>query len=133
MLRDLTCPKCGAPITLESAEQRIVVCSFCNATSMVEADAQSAPQLKLQTAAKDSTKSSTAPAVEGTSLWKDAWRRLLKNKIAVFGMIVLAVMVVLVSIGPIILRMVTGITADYIPANGDLIKSFPPSLAHPMG
>jgi oligopeptide transport system permease protein len=48
-------------------------------------------------------------------------------------MIVLGVMVVVVSIGPPILRWLTGITPDYIPADGDLIKSFPPSLEHPMG
>ena len=128
MLRDLSCPKCGAPVTLESVDQKIVVCSFCNASSVVEIDAQKEPQLKLERSDKDS-----APAVSGTSLWKDAWRRLLKNKLAVFGMIVLGLMIVLVAVGPVILRMVTGITADYIPANGDLIKSFPPSLQHPMG
>ncbi len=71
--------------------------------------------------------------IKGASLWQDAWRRLLKNKLAVFGMIVLAVMVVLVSVGPYILRWLTGITPDYIPADRNLIKSFPPSLAHPMG
>ncbi len=71
--------------------------------------------------------------VKGASLWQDAWRRLLKNKLAVFGMVVLAIMVVLVSIGPYILRWLTGITPDYIPADSNLIKSFPPSLGHPMG
>ncbi|PYS85660.1 MAG: hypothetical protein DMF70_04165 [Acidobacteria bacterium] len=29
-----------------------------------------------------------AELVVGSSLWRDAWRRLLKNKLAVFGMIV---------------------------------------------
>jgi oligopeptide transport system permease protein len=128
MLRDLSCPKCGAPVTVESADHGVVVCSFCNASSVIEIDAQKEPQLKLERSDKDS-----APAISGTSLWKDAWRRLLKNKLAVFGMIVLGVMIVLVAIGPVILRWLTGITADYIPANGDLIKSFPPSLQHPMG
>jgi oligopeptide transport system permease protein len=71
--------------------------------------------------------------IKGTSLWRDAWRRLLKNKLAVFGMIVLAVMLVLVTVGPVILRWLTGVTPDYIPADGNLIKSFPPSLQHPMG
>src|SRR5687768_2653349 len=71
--------------------------------------------------------------VKGTSLWKDAWRRLLKNKLAVFGLIVMAIMVVAVIIGPAIIRWTTGFTADYIPADADLIKSFPPSLQHPMG
>ena len=74
--------------------------------------------------------------VKGTSLWKDAWKRLLKNKLAVFGLIVMAIMVVAVLIGPLIIRMTTGFTADYIPSNidnGALVGSFPPSAQHPMG
>ncbi|MCU1289627.1 MAG: oligopeptide transporter permease [Acidobacteria bacterium] len=71
--------------------------------------------------------------VQGTSLWKDAWRRLLKNKLAVFGLVVMVIMVIAVIIGPAIIRWTTGFTADYIPPEGDLIKSFPPSLQHPMG
>jgi len=71
--------------------------------------------------------------VKGTSLWKDAWNRLLKNKLAVFGLIVLAFMLVAVIIGPSIIYWTTGFTADGIPADGDLIKSFPPSRLHPMG
>jgi oligopeptide transport system permease protein len=71
--------------------------------------------------------------VKGTSLWADAWKRLLKNKLAVFGLIVLALMVVAVIVGPWIIRSTTGFTADYIPSEGDLIKSFPPSWQHPMG
>ena len=71
--------------------------------------------------------------VKGASLWRDAWKRLLKNKLAVFGLVVLAIMVVAVIIGPTIIRWTTGLTADYIPSEGDLIKSFPPSLQHPMG
>lgn len=71
--------------------------------------------------------------VKGTSLWKDAWRRLLKNKLAVFGLIVMVCMVIAVTIGPAIIRWTTGFTADYIPPEGELIKSFPPSLTHPMG
>jgi len=71
--------------------------------------------------------------VKGTSLWADAWKRLLKNKLAVFGLVVLGIMIVAVLIGPAIIRWTTGFTADYIPADGDLIKSFPPSAEHPMG
>ncbi len=71
--------------------------------------------------------------VKGTSLWKDAWKRLLKNKLAVFGMIVIAFMVVAVIIGPPIIYWTTGFTPDYIPSDSKLIKSFPPSLQHPMG
>jgi oligopeptide transport system permease protein len=71
--------------------------------------------------------------VKGASLWSDAWKRLLKNKLAVFGMIVLAFMVVIVIVGPWLIRVTTGYTADFIPAQGDLIKSFPPSREHPFG
>ena len=71
--------------------------------------------------------------VKGTSLWRDAWRRLLKNKLAVFGLVVMVIMVIAVTIGPAIIRWTTGYTADYIPSEGGLIKSFPPSLDHPMG
>ncbi len=74
--------------------------------------------------------------IKGTSLWKDAWKRLLKNKLAVFGMIVLGIMVVAVIIGPSIIYWTTGFTPYYIPSevgNGELVNSFPPSLQHPMG
>ncbi len=74
----------------------------------------------------------TEPA-RGTSLWRDAWKRLLKNKLAVFGMIVLVLMVIAVAIGPAIIRWTTGFTYDFIPPTSDLVKSFPPSLEHPMG
>jgi len=78
--------------------------------------------------------------VKGTSLWRDAWKRLLKNKLAVFGLYVLAFMAVAVIFGPYIIYWTTGLTADYFP-KGDLIKSFPPfqapdgsfSWTHPMG
>lgn len=75
----------------------------------------------------------TIQITKGASLSADAWKRLLKNKLAVFGLVVLVGMVVLVSIGPPILRWLTGITPDYIPSDGDLLNSFPPSLQHPMG
>lgn len=71
--------------------------------------------------------------VKGASLWRDAWRRLLKNRLAVFGLIVLVLMVIAVVFGPPIISMTTGITADYIPSEGELIKSFPPSSQHLMG
>ncbi len=74
--------------------------------------------------------------IQGTSLWKDAWKRLLKNKLAVFGLIVLGIMVIAVLIGPAIIRWTTGFTADYIPSDvgiGELVASFPPSWQHPMG
>jgi ABC-type dipeptide/oligopeptide/nickel transport system permease subunit len=71
--------------------------------------------------------------VKGASLWRDAWKRLLKNKLAVFGLIVVALMVVAVIVGPFIIRITTGYTYDFIPPEKELIKSFPPSFKHPMG
>lgn len=80
--------------------------------------------------------------VKGTSLWRDAWRRLLKNKLAVFGLVVV-ILITLASItGPTIIKRTFGFTPDYIPT-GDmkLVRSFPPfkgpdgefSWKHPMG
>jgi oligopeptide transport system permease protein len=71
--------------------------------------------------------------IKGASLWKDAWKRLLKNKLAVFGLIVITLMVVAVIIGPAIIKWATGYTFDFIPPDGNLVKAFPPSLTHPMG
>ncbi len=79
--------------------------------------------------------------VTGTSLWRDAWRRLLKNKLAVFGMIVVAIITVASIIGPFVIQKTTGYTPEYIPSDASLIKSIPPlrspdgsfSWAHPMG
>ena len=80
-------------------------------------------------------------AIVGTSLWKDAWRRLRRNRLAIFGMIVVSIVVVASAIGPPIIRHLTGYTYDYIPADSKLIRSFPPftapdgsfSWTHPMG
>ena len=86
----------------------------------------------------------SAPAAElvvGSSLWRDAWRRLLKNKLAVFGLIVVAVIVVASVIGPSIIQRATGYAYDVIPKESRLNKSFAPfrspegrlSWTHPMG
>jgi oligopeptide transport system permease protein len=79
--------------------------------------------------------------VVGTSLWKDAWRRLRKNRLAVFGMVVVGVVSIASLLGPPLIRYLTGYTYDYIPSDVTLIKSFPPftapdgsfSWTHPMG
>jgi oligopeptide transport system permease protein len=81
----------------------------------------------------------TGQIVAGTSLWKDAWRRLLKNKLAVFGLIVVGFMVLATLIGPFIVKKTTGY--EYFTINSDMIKSLPPfrteagefSWTHPMG
>jgi oligopeptide transport system permease protein len=80
--------------------------------------------------------------VRGTSLWRDAWRRLLKNKLAVFGLIVVALITLASLAGPAVIKRTHGFTPDYIPTNDiRLIKSFPPftgpngefTWTHPMG
>jgi len=79
--------------------------------------------------------------VAGSSLWRDARRRLVKNKLAVFG-IVITILIVLASlVGPGIIRRATGYTYDLIPKDATLNKSFAPfrgpgggiSWIHPMG
>src|SRR5882672_5327019 len=52
--------------------------------------------------------------IAGTSLWRDAWRRLLKNKLAVFGMIVVAINTVASLLGPFVIKKLTGMTPDLI-------------------
>lgn len=80
-------------------------------------------------------------AVKGSSLWRDAWRRLLKNRLAVFGLIVVTFITVAAVVGPFVIKQLTGVTPDYIPSEAALIKSLPPFTApdgsfswkHPMG
>jgi oligopeptide transport system permease protein len=80
--------------------------------------------------------------IAGTSLWRDAWKRLLKNKLAVFGLIVVAVITVVCIVGTLVqLKMSTSFNYAYIPTDSSLTKSFPPftapdgsfSWSHPMG
>jgi oligopeptide transport system permease protein len=81
-----------------------------------------------------------APVI-GTSLWKDAFRRLRKNTLAVFGFVVVCVIVAASAIGPWIIERTTGYTYDYIPTDPGLVNSLPPftapdgsfSWTHPMG
>jgi len=92
------------------------------------------------------TLSPAAPAeaeapVQGTSLWKDAVRRLRKNRLAVFGLVVVSLVVVAAAVGPWIIERTTGYTYDYIPTDPALVNSLAPFTApdgsfswlHPMG
>ncbi|MCR8634979.1 MULTISPECIES: ABC transporter permease [Paenibacillus] len=58
--------------------------------------------------------------------WQDAWRRLKKNKLAMFGLIVMIVLAVLAIFGPIVTQH------DYATQNYD-IKNQPPSSLHWFG
>ncbi|HKR58488.1 MAG TPA: ABC transporter permease [Pyrinomonadaceae bacterium] len=79
--------------------------------------------------------------VRGTSLWRDAWQRLLKNKLAVVGIVFVLFIAVSSAGGPFLIKQLTGATPDFIPADAALIKAFPPfrapdgsfSAQHPMG
>jgi len=60
-------------------------------------------------------------------------RRLVRNRLAVFGMVVVGIIAVAAIVGPAIIFRATGYTYDYIPPDSDLVRSFPPSWTHPMG
>src|ERR1051325_9777125 len=83
----------------------------------------------------------TGNIAAGSSLWRDAWRRLLKNKLALFGMLMVILITLASLIGPTVIKSTTGNTYDSIPKDSALLKSFPPfrgpdgrfSWSHPMG
>lgn len=85
--------------------------------------------------------SADTPPVAGTSLWKDAYKRLRRNTLAVVGFIVVCIIVGAALVGPSIIARTTGFTYDYIPTNPSLVTSLPPFTAadgsfswiHPMG
>ncbi|HJT65695.1 MAG TPA: ABC transporter permease [Pyrinomonadaceae bacterium] len=102
------------------------------------------PELKIgpEEAVAEDTHVDAGEFVRGTSLWRDAWRRLLKNKLAVFGLIVVIVITIASIVGPFLIKKIFGFTPDYIPTeNQQLVRSFPPfqgpngefSWKHPMG
>src|SRR5258708_9072810 len=67
-----------------------------------------------------------AEADHGTSLWRDAWHRLSKNKLAVIGGIVLVCLTLLCVVGPWLIKN------DYQSQNLDL-GATPPSAQHWLG
>ena len=72
--------------------------------------------------------------VRGTSLWRDAWRRLLKNKLAVFGLIVVVIITIASIVGPTLIKRTFGFTPDYIPTHDiKLTQSFPPFTGPNVG
>ena len=66
------------------------------------------------------------PVEKGNSLWHDAWLRLRKNKLAVFGMVTIAVVTVACVAGPWM--------ASYGYEQQDLMNTFaPPNAQHWLG
>jgi len=49
---------------------------------------------EMAVAEADLSPDETGAFVHGTSLWRDAWRRLLKNKLAVFGLVVVVIVTI---------------------------------------
>ncbi|MGA2501162.1 MAG: ABC transporter permease subunit [Verrucomicrobiota bacterium] len=66
----------------------------------------------------------------GGSFWRDAWRRLRKNKLAVFGLAVVAVLSVLCFSEPLLCRYVIGYTYEQ---QNLALGPVPPSRAHWLG
>jgi oligopeptide transport system permease protein len=102
------------------------------------------PEIKIgpEEAVAEDVHADSGEFVHGTSLWRDAWRRLLKNKLAVFGLVVVIVVTIAAIIGPPLIKRVFGFTPDFIPTNDiKLVRSFPPftgpngefTWTHPMG
>lgn len=58
--------------------------------------------------------------------WKDVWRRFKENKLALLGLIILALVVIMLYVGPAI----TGLDYQYIDGS---IKNQGPSMAHWFG
>ena len=64
-----------------------------------------------------------ADAEKGTSLWADAWTRLKKNKLAVFGLCVMSFLIVIAILTPWICLLYTS------PSPRDRTRSRMPSSA----
>src|SRR5947199_10365904 len=64
--------------------------------------------------------------IAGTSLWRDAWRRLLRNKLAVFGIIAVIIVALASFVGPTLIKSSTGYSYDFIPRDASLTKSIAP-------
>lgn len=71
--------------------------------------------------------------VKGTSLSRDAWRRLRKNKLALLGLVVVGGIIVTALVGPKIWQLWKGYTYDFIPSDRNQVRAMAPSWQHPMG
>jgi len=92
-------------------------------------------------AATPAPAAASTEVLRGASLWTDARKRLLRNRLAIVGLVVVSVIVMASIAGPPIIERTTGYTYDYIPSDVELIRAMPPftgpdgsfSWAHPMG
>jgi oligopeptide transport system permease protein len=73
----------------------------------------------------------TPPGAErSASFWQDAWRRLQKNKLAVFGLVVVALLSVLCFGAPLLCRYVIGFSFE---TQNLALGPVPPGHAHWLG
>ncbi|MGI6080427.1 MAG: ABC transporter permease [Candidatus Avilachnospira sp.] len=81
---------------------------------------------------KDNT--AQVSGVKQRSLWQDAWRRFKKNKLAMVGLVFLAILV-LIAVGTIVVDLVTNnyIYENYVIKQNLRGRLDPPSLEHPFG
>ena len=68
-----------------------------------------------------------------SSLWSDALKRLVRNRLAFVGLVTIFLIIVAVINGPPLLESLTGYSYDSTPAEIALQNSFPPSWQHLMG
>ncbi|HEV8322016.1 MAG TPA: ABC transporter permease [Myxococcota bacterium] len=68
--------------------------------------------------------------VQGTSLWRDAWKRLRRNRMAVAASVLVAVVVVFSLCGPWLVYWIAGWTIDHVDIS---YGARSPSWSHPFG
>jgi peptide/nickel transport system permease protein len=66
------------------------------------------------------------PEERPTNLWRDAWRRLRRNRLAVTGLVIIAALVLVAVLGPWLTPY------DFLSQNLDA-RNMEPALAHPLG
>ena len=126
--------------TVDMQTRRGVASTLPSPTNVPDVDAIHTPP-EVAIAEADVRTAETLETVRASSLWRDAWQRMLRNKLAVFGMVVVGAVTLASLLGPYIIKRTTGLTPDYIPTEVGLLKSFPPftspdgsfSWTHPMG
>ena len=67
-----------------------------------------------------------APRAHPVSLWREAWRRFCRHRMAVVSLIVLVLMILLVTIGPLVWKVAIN-DIDFT------ARLKPPSMKHPFG
>lgn len=67
-----------------------------------------------------------SPEERPSNLWRDAWRRLKRNKLAVTGLVIILVLVLVAVLGPWLTPY------DFLSQNLDA-RNLTPTLAHPFG